>query len=190
MFCNSWLKTAVVSLVAMAATLSLACQAEAQVKPFKVVGGGIASNGLPLTTLTPAPHWAVGQATELGRYYGEGHFQLLNFTGPLTANFSSAPDFVFTAANGDNLAFTYGDTANGAAQAGDVTLIPQADGKIVAVFVAEFNPLLSKCTGRFTKVVGGSFIMVAVTEPFVLGATDPVAYEWSGDGTIEFRKGK
>ena len=177
----------VASLIAIAAVIALAPRAEAQVKPFKITGGGIAAQGIPLVPGTPAPHWAVGQATELGNYYGEGQFQLLAFTGPTTATFSSASDFVFVAANKDKLAFTYGDTTNGALQPGQVELFYVGGGKFVAVFVAEFNPVIAKCTGRFAKVIGGSFIMVATTEPFVLGATDPVAYTWVGDGSIEFK---
>jgi hypothetical protein len=65
----------------------------------------------------------------------------------LTANFSSAPDFVFTAANGDKLAMTYGDVDNGAKLPGVVTLRPVGDGSVTAVFVAEFNPVPAKCTG-------------------------------------------
>jgi hypothetical protein len=38
-------------------------------------------------------------------------------------------------------------------------------------------------------VIGGSFTMVAVTEPFVLGATDPVDYSWIGDGFLKYGKG-
>src|SRR5689334_4101168 len=78
-------------------------QALAQTKPFKVTGEGVAPLGLPLTPDTPAPHWAVGQATELGRYSGSGFFQIDEFTGPLSGDFSSAVPFVFTAANGDDL---------------------------------------------------------------------------------------
>jgi hypothetical protein len=177
-------------LAAFALVLALGqCQAQAQVKPFKVTGGGIATEGLPLTPMTPAPHWAAGEATELGRYYGEGAFQVLQFTGPTTAEFDSAEPFVFVGANGDRLAFTYGDPANGAAGPGQVELFPAGNGTVVAVFVAEFNPVPELSTGRFARVVGGGFIMTAVTEPFVLGATDPVGYTWSGAGTLEFRKG-
>jgi hypothetical protein len=55
--------------------------------------------------------------------------------------------------------------------------------------VAEFTPAAGS-TGRFAKVVGGSFIMSAVTEPFVLGSADPVGYSWFGDGTLTFKNGK
>jgi hypothetical protein len=62
--------------------------------------------------------------------------------------------------------------------------------RLGAVWTAEFTPVPSESTGRFAKVVGGSFIMVATTEPFVFGPDDPVAYTWEGKGTIEFKKGK
>jgi hypothetical protein len=190
MFGNTRSQTIVVPSFALAAILALACpSAEAQVKPFKVKGGGPAPQGLPLVPLTPAVQPAVvGEATMLGRYNGAGMFQLLNFTGPLTAQFSSAPDFVFTAANGDQLAVTYGVVANGAQQPGQLTLTPLADGSFTATFVAEFNPEVGKCTGRFANVTGGSFMMVAQSTPFFLqgATTTPFTYTWEGNGHLVF----
>lgn len=180
----------VTALTACALFLALGQSgAQAQVKPFKITGGGVVDY-IPLQLGVEVSHTAVGQATELGRYHGLGTFQLDRFTSPTTAEFSSSVPFVFVAANGDELAFTYGDTTNGAQQPGQVELFYVGDGRFVAVFVAEFNPVPGSSTGRFAKVVGGSFIMTAVTEPFVLGATDPVAYTWSGDGWLKFRKGQ
>lgn len=180
----------VVPMFALAAVLTLACHpAHAQVKPFKITGGGIV-DFVPSTLHTPAFHFAVGTATELGDYYGAGVVQLDEFLSPTTAAFSSAVPCVFTAASGDQLAFHYGRTDFGAAGPGIVELFPADDGKVVEVWTAEFNPVIDECTGRFAKVIGGSFIMVAVTEPFVFGSTDPVAYTWSGEGTIEFKQGK
>jgi hypothetical protein len=166
-------------------------RAEAQVKPFTVVGGGYAPDGIALVPGTPGPHWAVGAATELGIYYGAGFFQILEYTSATTAEFSSAPDFVFTAANGDALAVTYGVVSNGAKQPGEVTLYPNPNGSFSAVFVAEFNPIPSQCTGRFANVTGGSFEMVAISEPFFLegATTTPFVYFWSGEGTLTFGKG-
>ncbi|QEH35187.1 hypothetical protein OJF2_37340 [Aquisphaera giovannonii] len=177
-------------LVLLVAGLSLAgSPAHAQVvKPFKVVGGGVAEY-LPVVPDVASRHFAVGQATELGRYYGEGAFQVLEFHADGTADFDSARPFVFVAANGDRLAFTYGDTSNGAARPGEVTLHPTREGLFVAVFVAEFNPIPALCTGRFAKVTGGSFIMTAVTQPFEFGAMDPVGYIWSGEGSLVYRRG-
>jgi hypothetical protein len=170
-------------------------QAQAQVKPLKITGGGLAPEGIQLIPGTPGPHWAVGTATELGKYYGEGFFQILDYTSPLTADpvtaeFSSAPEFVFTAANGDKLAMTYGVVGNGAQGPGQVTLYPAADGSFTAVFVAEFNPVPADSTGRFAKVTEGSLIMIAISEPFfITGATTtPFEYTWSGEGTLTFKK--
>jgi hypothetical protein len=182
-----------ITLTACIITLALAqARAQAQVKPLKITGGGLAPAGIALTPGTPAPHWAVGTATELGKYYGQGFFQILDFTSATTAEFSSAPDFVFTAANGDELAMTYGVVANGAKQPGQVTLYPVGDGSFIAVFVAEFNPVPSQSTGRFASVTGGSLIMVATSDPFfILGATTtPFAYTWEGEGTLTFGKGR
>jgi hypothetical protein len=176
---NSRLNTVLVTLAALVAILVVAsAPAQAQVKPFKVTGGGIASEGFPTDVNDPRPHWAVGHATELGNYFGEGFFQIDSFT---TGAFSSAVPFVFTAANKDDLAFDY---------AGFVELFYVGNGEFVAVFVATFTPAFDQCTGRFTKVTGGSFVMTAVTDPFVLGASDPVGYTWSGEGSIVFKQGK
>ena len=165
-------------------------RAQAQVKPLKITGGGPAPDGISLIPGTPSPHSATGNATELGNYTGEGFFQILDFTGPLSADFSSAPNFVLVAANGDRLAMTYGDTNNGAKQPGQVTLVPNSDGSLTAYFVAEFNPDLPNCTGRFAKLTGGSLIMYAVSDPFfILGtSTTPFDYSWHGSGTLTFGK--
>jgi hypothetical protein len=179
----------IVSLTAWVLALVLTQgRAEAQVKPLKITGGGPAPEGISLIPGTPAPHSATGNATELGHYTGHGFFQILDFTGPLTAEFSSAPNFVFVAANGDHLAMTYGDVENGAKEPGQVTLVPNSDGSFTAFFVAEFNPDLPNCTGRFAKLTGGSLIMYAVSDPFfIMGtSTTPFDYTWSGSGTLTF----
>jgi hypothetical protein len=122
----------------------------------------------------------------LGSYTGEGWFQLLDLTG----SFSRAPNAVFVAANGDHLAMTYGVTSNGAKAPGQVTLMPNDDGRFTALFIAEFNPDLPNCTGRFAKLTGGSFMMYALSDPFfILGtSTTPFKYRWSGSGTLTHRK--
>jgi hypothetical protein len=163
-------------------------RAQAQVKPFKINGGGLAPDGLSLIPGVPAFHNATGQATELGRYSGAGFFTILDYTGPLTAEFSSAPYFVFTAANGDNLVCTYGVSSPG-----EVTLTPHSDGSVTAVFVAEFNPVPALCTGRFAKLTGGGFLMIAKSSPFFLlfdqFKSTPFTYTWEGVGTLEYGKG-
>ena len=50
----------------------LGLRADAQTKPFKISGQGVGPTGLPLPGQTPRSHWIVGEATELGRHYGEG----------------------------------------------------------------------------------------------------------------------
>ena len=169
----------VASLVALSLVLTLgSLETGAQVKAFKVVGAGIAAKGFPTAVNTPEPQWAKGHATDLGKYYAVGMFELLQFTGATTANFSSSQPCVFTAANGEKLVFTYGDTSNGAKQAGQVTLTPvgmttQGVPIFTARLVAEFNPVVGSSTGRFAKVTGGSFVMIAQSDPFVWGATAP-----------------
>jgi hypothetical protein len=190
MFRNFRLNRVVVSLSVLAVVLALGCpKAQAQVEPFRVIGAGTADY-IPSTIGDAVRHDAVGTATHVGNYSGVGKVQLDAFTSGSTADFSSAVPFVFTAANGDKLAFHYGRTDFGAAEPGHVSLFPAAEaGKVIAVWVAEFNPVVAQCTGRFEQVTGGSFIMIAVTEPFVFGATDPVKYAWEGSGSIEFGRG-
>jgi hypothetical protein len=191
MFRTARLSKPNVALIALVASLVLApSRAEAQTKPLKITGGGPAPNGIALTPGVPAPHSAEGNATELGKYTGQGWFQILNYTGDYTAAFSSAPNFVFVAANGDQLAMTYGDINNGAKKPGQVTLTPHDDGTLTATFVAEFNPDLPNCTGRFAKLTGGSLIMTALSEPFVFqgATTSPFNYTWSGTGTLTYGK--
>jgi hypothetical protein len=175
-------RTALLTVCTLTFALSLAPrQADAQVEPFKVIGAGIAADGLPLTPDVPAPHWAVGHGTGLGEYFGSGFFEINKFTGPLTGDFSSAVPFVFKGAHGNHLACDY---------EGTVELFPLANGKFVAVFVATFTPVLDLCTGHFEDLTGGSFVMTAITEPFVLGSHDPTGYVWFGEGALIFNHGK
>ena len=186
MFRNFRLNSVLVPLAALAVVLTLAChRVEAQVKPFKITGGGVAPFGLSPFLGDQFPfntHNAVGQATELGKYSALGRFQLDAFTGPLSALFSSAEPCVFIAANGDRIQFDY---------AGTVELATDDGVTFTGVFIATFTPVLTPGanTGRFEKVIGGSFVMVATTKPFKF--FEPNApYTWEGNGTLEFRKGK
>jgi hypothetical protein len=175
MFRNPLITTLTVCTLAVALAPG---QAQAQVEPFKVTGTGIV-DFIPLVEGQAAHHDADGTATHLGRYHAEGLVRLDHFTGPTTAEFSSAEPVVFTAANGDELHFDY---------AGTVELIPLAGGTFITVWVAEFTPAAGS-TGRFANAIGGSFIMTAVTEPFAPGDTD-IAYAWEGSGYLEFHRGK
>src|SRR5947207_3464736 len=70
---NSQSNKIVVPLTALAVVLTLAChQAQAQAKPFKITGTGVAPMGLPLPGQDPRPHSIVGNATHLGRHTGIG----------------------------------------------------------------------------------------------------------------------
>jgi len=176
------------ALIVVTITLALSQgQADAQVKPFKIAGAGIAPSGLSVIPGVSAPHYSIGVATELGNHTGAGFFQILDYTSPLTAHFSSAPYYVFTAANGDKLACTYGVSSPGL-----VTLTPNSDGSFSATFIAEFNPVPSLSTGRFAKVTGGGFLMYAQSSPFFLIGTvsTPFFYTWEGEGTIEYSQGQ
>jgi hypothetical protein len=182
-------KARIASLFTFALVLALSQGvAQAQVvKAFKITGGGSAPQGIFLTPGTPGIHYATGDATELHRYSCVGMFQLL---GPNT--FSSAPYCIFIAEDGDVLACTYGDVTNGATGPGMITLTPGPDGTFTARFVAEFNPVPGLCTGRFAKLTGGSFLMIAKSSPFTLGATQttPFTYTWEGNGSLTFAQGK
>ena len=169
--------------------------ARAQSKPFQIIGAGIATTGLPLPGQPPREHWAVGIGTDLGLYEGDGEVETdtANFlpNGDITGLFGSPVPFRFVGSNGDVLACYYGNTDFGAANPGTFELIPVPDlgpGVYVAHFLAEFVPYLPGCTGKFEGVTG-SWIMYASTEPFVLGASDPVGYWWTGSGSLTLKKG-
>jgi hypothetical protein len=178
-------------------------QAEAQEKPFKIKGGGVLAFFPPIGE--EAPHTIDGQATHLGQHAGLGWVRPLRLAAPddprllpgniLAAEFNNSRPTILVAANGDELHYDYG-RGNGLFSPGIVQLFPDPDqpGKVFAVFIAEFTPILGASTGRFTKVVGGSFDMIAITESFALNDPDnppvDIDYSWSGHGTIEFRSGR
>jgi hypothetical protein len=180
-----------VPLAAIIAVLILACRAEAQVKPLKITGGGRGPEGLSIFGFDSA-HTATGNATHLGKYSGNGIANVLSFD-PETLSGTFEGFFVFVAANGDKLAMTYGNPDNGAEQVGTFQLIDAGGSKVKAVFLAEFNPILDMCTGRFANVVDGSLIMLAESDPFALvvdeeGYSPPFNYTWEGQGWLEFEE--
>jgi hypothetical protein len=167
-------------------------RAEARTEPFKVTGGGPAPLGLSVLG-AESPHRATGGATFLGRYHGNGIANVLTFD-PNTGSGTFRGTYTFVSANGDRLACTYGDTRNGARHDGTFQVYDAGGGNITVVFIAEFNPVPAQCTGRFRHVTGGSFLMVAVTDPFPLqinsdGFTPPFKYSWAGEGTLQFGQG-
>jgi hypothetical protein len=62
------------------------------------------------------------------------------------------------------------------------------EGIYIAYFIAQFVPYDPECTGKFAGVSGG-WTMYAMTGPFVLGSSNPVAYVWEGTGTLTFARG-
>ncbi len=190
--------TVISSLLMLLAVLVVtSSHAQAQVtKPFKIVGLGIAPEGLPLPGQAARPHWIVGEATHLGRHTGEGTLSTDSAVpqpnGTITGEFGSVDPFVFTAANGDKLVCNFGRTAHGAAQPGSFTLTvvgftEEGAFIVTADFIAEFVASPEDSTGRFAGVTG-SWIMYASTEAFVLGSTDPIIYGWDGRGSLTFQK--
>src|SRR5438270_7229892 len=175
-------RTPVVTLAALLASLWVAsAPAQAQVvKPFKITGGGVGPTGLPLPGQAPRPHWIVGEATYLGRHYGEGTIRTDSAvfdpgTGTIVGQFGSGSPFVFVAANGDRLVTWYGRTDHGAGQPGtfELTILGfQGVSPVVeALWVAEFVVVPDASTGKFAGATG-SWVMVARSEPFVLFSDD------------------
>jgi hypothetical protein len=189
-------KSIVVAFAVCAVALALAPgRAEAQTEPFKIVGGGIAPDGLPLPGEPPRSHSSVGVATHLGKYTGDGFLETDTATfhadGTITGQFGSASSYLFTAADGDVLACFYGRTDHGAQVPGEFLLVPVPElgkGVYIGFFVAEFVPFDPDCTGKFAGVKGG-WTMYAMTGPFVLGSSDPIAYAWEGQGSLTFAHG-
>ena len=161
--------------------------------PFRISGSGSAPSGLPLESNTTVDYSATGTASGLGRYDGAGSFTLGSLdisaeTGAVSGTFQGA--FVFTAANGDKLAVTYGDGLSGVFT-GQVS----ADGASVVdvKFDAFFAPDPANSTGRFASVVGGGWQMIAKTDSVSLeggnpGFTAPFDLTWSGTGSLMFAK--
>ncbi len=181
-------------LTLCAAVLFLApSSAEAQSKSFKIDGAGISTDGIPLPGGI-GPHWAIGRASDSGWYYGSGEVETLTATfnsdGTITGTFQSPIAFVFNFGCGDKLACYYGNPEFGASTVGTFTLVPVpgVSGWYVAYWIAEFVPYGPECTGKFKGVTGG-WTMYATSDPFQLGATDPVGYSWYGKGTLNYHKG-
>ena len=96
-------------------------------KPFKITVQGGGPLGLPLPGQPARPHWIVGQATHLGRHYGDGTVQTDSAefdpaAGLITGKFGSGAPFVFVGANGAHLVTWYGRVDPGASESGTFTL--------------------------------------------------------------------
>ncbi len=147
-------------------------------KPFKVTGAGFVDK-FPLIPGEEVPFTAVGNATNLGKYTGEGTVRLDAFTSPTTADFSSGVPFVFTGANGDQLAFDFAGSV-------ELTFIPNTD-LVTTKWTAEFTPVIGENSGKFANVSGGSFEMIAETGPVLLTDVN-IPFSWNGEGELDYAK--
>jgi hypothetical protein len=192
-------------VVTVTGTLDNGKTAGAAASTFKTSGSGLAPSGLPLYPKgNSGPHTIdSGVATGLGRLTGSGTFQVgdlsINATGKVTGTFQGS--FVFEAANGDRLAFTYGDGYSGVLT-GQLT----ADGQAVVgvKFDAIFTYDAANSTGRFANLAGGSLRMLAQADepirltysldpdgnPVLNPNSQPFTYSWVGEGTLEKTTGK
>ncbi len=137
-------------------------------------------------------HGGSGQASGLGSYTGEGALELdsdlVVLEGAVTGAFSGT--FVFTVANGDQLATIHGEGEDGV-----LTGTLSADGTTVldVKFDAFFSPDPANSTARFADVVGGGWRMIAEADSVPLqgdsaGYTGSFDYTWSGTGTLAYAK--
>lgn len=182
------------SFIAFALLLVASATLEAQVKPFKISGSGAGLDGLPLPGQPARDHWVIGEATHLGRHYGEGTVQTASaeFVPPnqFAGLFGSGSPFTFTGANGDQLVCDYGrDELDDFTGEFELTIVGTAGADLIVVahWIAEFVPRGAECTGKFAGVTG-SWTMYAESEPFVLGSSEPVYYTWEGEGKLTFAK--
>ncbi|MGD9856453.1 MAG: hypothetical protein AB7U20_16020 [Planctomycetaceae bacterium] len=180
------------------ALLATIAPAGAQVtKPFKIKGGGVAPEGLrPPGEVTT--HLIEGTATHLGKHTGVGTFDIYTFAPDdpvsptfFSGTFGSHDPCVFVGANGDELVCYYGRPDKGASDVGTYVLTivgATGDGAPIVVgdFYAEFV-VQPESTGKFAGATG-SWIMHAQTDPFVLGSSDPVNYQWNGETKLTFNK--
>lgn len=160
-------------------------------RPFRINGGGPAPFGLPLVPGETSTFSSSGNATGLGSFEGNGTFTLgsldISPSGEVTGTFEGT--FVFVAANGDQLAVTFGDGFSGTFT-GQATAIGTVEN---IEFDAFFAPDAANSTGRFSKVVGGGWRMIAKADSVslagtTLGFTAPFDYTWSGTGTLQYGK--
>jgi hypothetical protein len=183
------------TLFALAVAVAVPQLANAQiVKPFKIVGVGVAPEGLGLPGEEARPNDIVGNATHLGRHTGDGSTEIVTaefISTGLVGTFRSSDAFVFVGSNGDKLICDYGQDEDGNAVGTYVVTVVDVVGAellVEAFFIAEFVPRPDESTGKFSGVTG-SWTMFAQTETFILGSDDPFVYEWEGNGKLTFRKG-
>jgi len=85
----------------------------------------------------------------------------------------------------DSRALSWGDSAAWLRSARSKSILSKSptEGLLVeAEFHVEFVPQ-PESTGGFAGSACSS-IMIANTQPFILGSDDPAAYTWEGEGTL------
>lgn len=183
---------AMLFVTGMFVSLTASQQAVAQTVPFLIVGSGDIPEGLSLIPGESRPHTSVGYATSVGFHRGQGSVQIIDFLSQTTAAFKSGTPYKFTSIlnRRDTLACNYGtvDATPGASEPGSVTLYPvdPENGIFYAIFIAEFTPALAECTGKFSRLRDGNFLMYARTEPFQVVGADAVAVPSDADGIIQY----
>jgi hypothetical protein len=159
--------------------------------PWINFGSGFIPNGFSVVPGVLKDYSAEGFSIPVGKYSSEGNkAQTIVFDEPtLSGQFKG--DFNFRNRFLGQLVTTFGDTGNGAAQAGTFTALDQGDGTIRIFFFAEFNPKETGSTGIFRNVTGGSLMMPAISEAFDPadiddGVTPALEFSWVGFGHLEF----
>ncbi len=172
--------------------LTASQKAAAQTVPFLVFGSGDIPEGLSLIPGESRPHNSFGYATSGGFHRGQGSFEIIGFESQTTATFKSTTPYKFTSLlnSRDTLACNYGtvDATPGASEPGNVTLYPvdPENGIFYAVFIAEFTPALEECTGKFSRLRDGNFLMYARSEPFQVVGADALPVPGDADGAIQY----
>lgn len=179
------------AVVMLFATSLPAQKTSGQTLPFIIVGSGVIPKGIPLTPNDIRPHRSVGYASFVGFHTGAGAIEVLENTSPTTADFQSAKPYRFKSIFGrDVLACKYGVTQD-AAEPGEVELIPvdptnPLNDIFIGVFLAEFTPDIPSCKGKFRRLKDGSFLMLAISEPFRATASGGVPLEEDSNGKIDY----
>jgi hypothetical protein len=185
--CVKTFRTVKTVLSSVAVVLLTVCAAQADVTvPFRVTGEGSFPTGLPVVPGLSGEYSGTGQGSQIGRYAGQGQFELLTFNAVGTSTFEAS--FVFVTPNGDLL-------ATNTASPGTFTVLTAPGGNVIVSFVFVLIPDPALSTGRFAKVTGGGLLIVATSEPFsptvsAQGFTAPFMYTWVGDGSLVFAQGQ
>lgn len=178
--------------VALLAVVLAAAAAEARDVPMLVFGRGAAPIGYSVAPGVASPFGANGFAFPFGMYRGEDGVAITQSFDPVTRTGTFQGTFTFVNRwTGERLPMTFGDTENGAEQAGTFVAFPVGRRRVRVLFIAEFNPIVGESTGRFRRVTGGSLMMYALSDPIRLrfdpdtGFSAPFRFHWIGSGYLE-----